>query len=343
MSHPLARVIVGADDAPTLMLLHGITASAVSQTDAIDHWAALGYRVVAVDARGHGLSPRWTPQELERAGEVLVDDAVAVLEDLLVQARGRRALDLVAAPPPVVVGHSMGAATAMVVGGRRPELVSGVVLLDPARYGSRGPAELLARGAARERARAAELADPAAAVARALDDVEIPDSEAVAGVWASQRMDPALLRTGVVAPRVRRSGRHTARRAESMIGRDSRTLRSKAQSMAVRSGVVTLRPLTTATSSGIGAMSERVSPTTAAGRPSTLRAGKRYGRRETLAGVASRMPGSCLSEASPRTTAAASWVRAMADGTARRAAAHRARVSCRRAFHGGAPRGGWGR
>ena len=128
-----------------------------------------------------------------------------------------------------------------------------------------------------------------------------------------------------------------------MIGRDSRTLRSKAQSMAVRSGVVTLRPLTTATSSGIGAMSERVSPTTAAGRPSTLRAGKRYGRRETLAGVASRMPGSCLSEASPRTTAAASWVRAMADGTARRAAAHRARVSCRRAFHGGAPRGGWGR
>ena len=37
---------------------------------------------------------------------------------------------------------------------------------------------------------------------RALDDVEIPDSEAVAGVWASQRMDPALLRTGVVAPEV---------------------------------------------------------------------------------------------------------------------------------------------
>ena len=25
-------------------------------------------RVVAVDARGHGLSPRWTPAELERAG-----------------------------------------------------------------------------------------------------------------------------------------------------------------------------------------------------------------------------------------------------------------------------------
>ena len=200
MSHPLARITAGPVDAPTLVLLHGITASALSQTDAIDHWTALGYRVVAVDARGHGLSPRWAPQELERAGEVLVDDAVAVLEDLLVQDRGRRALGLPATDPPVVIGHSMGAATAMVVAARRPELLTGVVLADPARYGSRSPAELLARGAARERARAAELADPPAAVRRALADAEIPDSEAVVGVWAGQRMDPALLRTGVVAP-----------------------------------------------------------------------------------------------------------------------------------------------
>ena len=192
MSHPLARITAGPVDAPTLVLLHGITASALSQTGAIDHWTALGYRVVAVDARGHGLSPRWAPQELERAGEVLVDDAVAVLEDLLVQDRGRRALGLPATDPPVVIGHSMGAATAMVVAARRPELLTGVVLADPARYGSRSPAELLARGA--------ELADPPAAVRRALADAEIPDSEAVVGVWAGQRMDPALLRTGVVAP-----------------------------------------------------------------------------------------------------------------------------------------------
>ena len=201
-SRSLARIVVGPDDAPTLVLLHGITSSAVSQADAIDHWSALGYRVIAVDARGHGLSPRWESDELERAGEVLVDDAVAVLEDLAVQARGRRALGLPDAPAPVVIGHSMGAATAMVVAGRRPELVRGVVLHDPARYGSRSPAELLARGVGRERARRAEVADPAAAVARALADPEVPDSEAVVGVWASQRTDPALLRTGVVAPEV---------------------------------------------------------------------------------------------------------------------------------------------
>mgnify|MGYP001678447142 FL=1 len=141
----LARIVVGPDDAPALVLLHGITSSALSQADAIDHWAARGYRVVAVDARGHGLSPRWTPAELERAGQVLVDDVVAVLEDLDVERRGRAALGLGAPPPPVLIGHSMGAATAMVVGARRPGFVRALVLIDPARYGTRAPDELLAR------------------------------------------------------------------------------------------------------------------------------------------------------------------------------------------------------
>lgn len=199
---PLARVIVGAPDAPTLVLLHGITGSAISQADAIDHWAERRYRVVALDARGHGLSPRWTPRTLARAGQTLVDDLLACLQDLDDQARGRAALDLPPAPAPVLIGHSMGAATAMVAAVHRPELITGAVLIDPARYGSRSPEELLARGAARERVRAAEVADPAAAVARAVDNPEIPPTEAVVGVWASQRVDSALLASGVVAPEV---------------------------------------------------------------------------------------------------------------------------------------------
>lgn len=199
---PPARIVIGAPGAPTLVLLHGITGSALSQADAIEHWAAAGYRVVAVDARGHGLSPRWTPDQLERAGEQLVDDAVAVLAELAEESRGRTALGLTAAPPPVLVGHSMGAATAMVVAGRRPDLVSGAVLGDPARYGSRTPEELRSRGAARARARAAEAADLPATAARALADAEVPDVEALPGAWASQRTDPELLATGVVAPEV---------------------------------------------------------------------------------------------------------------------------------------------
>ena len=94
----------------------------------------------------------------------------------------------------------MGAATAMVAAVRRPDLVCGVVLEDPARFGTRSPRELLARGAARERARAAEVADLPAAVGRALETM--PDAEALPGVWASQRTDPGLLLTGVVAPEV---------------------------------------------------------------------------------------------------------------------------------------------
>ena len=193
----LARIVAGPDAAPTLVLLHGITGSAVSLAEAIDHWVGRGYRVVAVDARGHGLSPRWEPAQLERAGEVLVEDLIAVLEDLEAASRAR---GLPTPPAPVVIGHSMGAATAMVAAVRRPDLLCGVVLEDPARFGTRSPHELLARGAARERARAAEVADLPAAVGRALETM--PDAEALPGVWASQRTDPGLLLTGVVTPEV---------------------------------------------------------------------------------------------------------------------------------------------
>ena len=127
----LARIVTGPDAAPTLVLLHGITGSAVSLAEAIDHWVGRGYRVVAVDARGHGLSPRWEPAQLERAGEVLVEDLIAVLEDLATASRGWAALGLPTPPAPVVIGHSMGAATAMVAAGRRPDLVCGLVLVCP--------------------------------------------------------------------------------------------------------------------------------------------------------------------------------------------------------------------
>nr|VEG56140.1 acetoin dehydrogenase E2 subunit dihydrolipoyllysine-residue acetyltransferase [Actinomyces israelii] len=204
----LARITAGNPADPTLVLLHGITSCAAAQAEAITRWAARGYQVVALDARGHGLSPRWSPAQLAQAGQVLVDDVVATLRELAQAARGREVLGLPVdrdrsgrQRPPVLLGHSLGAATAMVLAGRHPELVSGLVLEDPALYGTRGEAELLARGAARERARAAQAADPVAAVAQALQSGR-PEVEVLPSVWASQCCDPALLRTGVVAPQV---------------------------------------------------------------------------------------------------------------------------------------------
>ena len=79
---PLARYILGETCAPTLVYLHGITSSAVSSSGAIEHWAAAGYRVLALDARGHGLSPRWREEELAEVGTVLLEDLLHTLGEL---------------------------------------------------------------------------------------------------------------------------------------------------------------------------------------------------------------------------------------------------------------------
>jgi 3-oxoadipate enol-lactonase len=100
-------------DGPPVMLLHGWMASAD-----LNWWVAYadlvqaGYRVLAIDHRGHGRGLR--PIERFR----LVDcaaDAAAVLSYL-------------GAAPAVVVGYSMGGAIAQLVARNHPEVVSGLVL-----------------------------------------------------------------------------------------------------------------------------------------------------------------------------------------------------------------------
>lgn len=106
----------------TLLLLHGVTDSAAAWADACSRWTTQGWRVLAADARGHGRSPRWDDAHLaRRPGEVLTHDAVA-----LVTAISPRS-----ARPLVVVGHSMGAASAVAAAADVPQLVAGVVAEDP--------------------------------------------------------------------------------------------------------------------------------------------------------------------------------------------------------------------
>ena len=193
----LTSIQAGPVGAPQLVLLHGITSSAAANWPSIAHWSQRGWRVIALDARGHGLSPRWQPQQLLRAGQQLVDDVVEVLEYLPAPA---------ASPKPILIGHSMGAATAAVVAAQRPDLVSALVLEDPACYGTRSHSELLRRGQARANHVNRTLADLPASLTALLENAGTPGQpsaqEALPSLWASQQLDQSLLSTGVVAPEV---------------------------------------------------------------------------------------------------------------------------------------------
>src|SRR5437762_27868 len=87
-------------DGPVLMLLHGWIASAdLNWSGAYDDLAAAGYRVLAIDHRGHG-------RGLRPLGPFTLADCAADAAGVL------RALALA---PAIVVGYSMGGAVAQLV------------------------------------------------------------------------------------------------------------------------------------------------------------------------------------------------------------------------------------
>jgi pimeloyl-ACP methyl ester carboxylesterase len=112
---------------PSMVLLHGITSSALS-------WIRVGpaladrYRVYALDMRGHGESIK--PPAGAYSLRHTADDAAAFIEALELEK-------------PVVVGHSWGGATAIVLasgqGSERPvPQLAQVILEDPAHAIGRG-------------------------------------------------------------------------------------------------------------------------------------------------------------------------------------------------------------
>jgi 3-oxoadipate enol-lactonase len=99
-------------DGPTLLLLHGWTASADLQW-ATAFPALIGeHPFVAVDHRGHGRGIR---SEEEFTLEAAADDAAAAIEQLGIG-------------PVVAVGYSMGGPISLLLALRHPHLVSGLVL-----------------------------------------------------------------------------------------------------------------------------------------------------------------------------------------------------------------------
>ena len=116
----------GNPAAPTLLLVHGLTESASTWPDAVANWSSR-YHVLAVDLRGHGVSPRWDDNSLARAPQTIQEDLERVLFSL--------------PEPPVVVAHSLGGLMSLRVSVARPDLVRALVLEDVARpTGHWGPA-----------------------------------------------------------------------------------------------------------------------------------------------------------------------------------------------------------
>jgi pimeloyl-ACP methyl ester carboxylesterase len=104
----------GDPSAPPILLLHGIT-SFGGTWDWLVPTLASRFRVLRLDFRGHGRSGRC---EGEYGLDGYASDAVAAIE----QAAGQ---------PCVVIGHSLGGATAAALAQRHPDLVVAAVMEDP--------------------------------------------------------------------------------------------------------------------------------------------------------------------------------------------------------------------
>lgn len=173
----------------TLVLLHGLTDNGASWADAVARWTSSGWTVLAVDARGHGRSPRWTDEELASGpGDVMARDVAA-----LVTSRGE---------PVALVGHSMGAAVAVAAAAQASDLVWAVVAEDP-------PWPLPPRQP--DAARALQYVRDHAADLRTPPEVRIDRRRAESPTWPESELQPwaeavaqtdaALLATGDIVPR----------------------------------------------------------------------------------------------------------------------------------------------
>jgi pimeloyl-ACP methyl ester carboxylesterase len=116
--------------APTAMLVHGVTGWYRTWWRVAPALAARGWRVLAVDQRGHGRSPRI-------AGAATIED----LADDLAQVIGERSGGTV----DLLVGHSLGAVVSMWLANRDPSVARRLVLEDPPSLDRSGDTEFLTR------------------------------------------------------------------------------------------------------------------------------------------------------------------------------------------------------
>lgn len=103
----------GPDDAPTVILMHGGGQTRHAWSGTMDRLVEQGYRVINMDARGHGDSD-WSPTGSYRP-DVQADDLATVLEH--------------ASHPVALVGASMGGFTSFYAVGRAEQPIAEALIL----------------------------------------------------------------------------------------------------------------------------------------------------------------------------------------------------------------------
>ena len=105
---------VPAPDKPVIVMVHGVTDIGLSWTT-LSLELQKDYNIYMLDTRGHGLSDPFTSSD---DGETLVKDVVGFVKVMNLDK-------------PILMGHSMGAATVMRLGAEYPDVAKAIVMLDP--------------------------------------------------------------------------------------------------------------------------------------------------------------------------------------------------------------------
>ena len=113
-----------------VVAIHGLVESAACLEAAFPDWVSSGWAVLALDLRGHGNSPRWSDDDLQRhPGDVMVQDVLKTFS--------APELQVLESLPALYYGHSAGGgvaaavATAALQSGKGAFVPRGVLLEDP--------------------------------------------------------------------------------------------------------------------------------------------------------------------------------------------------------------------